>query len=318
MGYYGFLTTISRLENSEFELDEQFEEIINNHNESLEYVNKASQWIIEELKYLIEIKQESLINLFIHNTDIELILSYSPSVNVNSLEDVLALVKNENWIKDKDGIDYLDEESSIIVYKALEMIKNQRFESLCTNKLNLLKFDLTLLKEKLFFIIKTIQNENEKDVFIQFLDYLKEFQADSKGVSQVEGSNLFESFPKTVDWHPFHCDDLRDFYLYLESKYDTSETKSIFSAFWKFFEKEYLIDVMDKRIKQRYITWVNERFNFQGEQMIKNLQTNTESFDLQNFQKHLTIFENSKGLDFSFHDFRDGAIQGTKKRKNSK
>ena len=75
---------------------------------------------------------------------------------------------------------------------------------------------------------------------------------------------------------------------------------------------------MDKRIKQRYITWVNERFNFQGEQMIKKLQTNTESFDLQNFQKHLTIFENSKGLDFCFHDFRDGAIQGTKKRKISK
>ena len=294
MGYYGFLTTISHLENSEFELDEQFEEIINHQNESLEYVNKAYQWIIEELKYLIEIKKESLINLLINNTDMELILSYSPSVNVNSLEDVLAIVKQENWIEDKDGIGHLDEESSIIVYKALEMIKNQRFESLCTNKLNLLKFDLTLLKEKLFFIIKTIQNENEKDVFIQFLDYLKEFQTNSKGQYKVEVFNTSKSIPIKVDWSPF-SDEILKFYLFIESKFGT-KNKSDFSAYWECIkENDFISKKMESRIKQRYIEWINYRFGYDKENQITQLQTNLSIDFLDGLDEELCNYEIKNG-----------------------
>jgi hypothetical protein len=301
------LLEISSFEGQESDINDLFFNIIDSKNDSEQFDTKIYEWIYNELtlvneylKYATEIKKN--------------IINFSPSKFTisNSINNLLELINTKRDI-------FLEIETQNVTDRFLEELyvhivnhSNGRLIDFYENKIVKLKLNKSSLKKNLSVKIQTIENDKEKQVFLHFLDFLKEYN--SNPVSQIEVS----TFPKTVDWNPFHCDDLRDFYLYLESKYDTSETKSIFSAFWKFFENEYLIDVMDKRIKQRYITWVNERFNFQGEQMIKKLQTNIESFDLQNFQKHLTIFENSKGLDFSFHDFRDGAIQGTKKRKNSK
>jgi hypothetical protein len=43
-----------------------------------------------------------------------------------------------------------------------------------------------------------------------------------------------------------------------------------------------------------------------------------ENFNLEDFEKHLTAFEESKGLNFYFHDFRDGGINRPKKKPTSK
>jgi hypothetical protein len=56
----------------------------------------------------------------------------------------------------------------------------------------------------------------------------------------------------------------------------------------------------------------------QGDDKIVKLQTNLENFNLEDFEKHLTAFEESKGLNFYFHDFRDGGINRPKKKPTSK
>ena len=150
------------------------------------------------------------------------------------------------------------------------------------------------------------------------LEYLKkhieEFYFDSinDNTSKKETQKPIKTL---VNWHPFHNDDVRDFYIYLESKYNMNEGKITFSAFWKFFKQEGLIDLNEEnRIKQRYFSWINERYNYKGDEKMVKLQTNLDSFDMADFEKHYDEFEGSKGDDFRFDDFRDGTVKRTKKK----
>ena len=157
-------------------------------------------------------------------------------------------------------------------------------------------------------------NKNKKQ-FEDLKKHIEEFYFNS--ISDNTSKNETQNPIKTLDnWHPFHNDDVRDFYIYLESKYNMNEGKITFSAFWKFFKQEGLIDLNEEnRIKQRYFSWINERYNYKGDEKMVKLQTNLDSFDMADFEKHYDEFEGSKGDDFRFHDFRDRTIKITKKKR---
>jgi len=273
------------------------------------------QWLVDFFSFLEDLEK----GVFISNINFDL---ESWFYNLNESKPYISLFagNEKNLLTDKEYKIFMYYVSYCEIKDDLHK-DNQVLEEEIINEFYLVK--LPFLEPILSSVIRGIairlNNSNKyKKYFEDLKKHIEEFYLKriSNNSMEKETQNPKE---KLSNWHPFHNDDVRDFYFYLESKYNVNENKIIFSAFWKFFKQEGLIDLKEeKRILQAYFLWINERFNFQGEQMIKKLQTNTESFDLQNFQKHLTIFEYSKGLDFSFHDFRDGAIQGTKKRKNSK
>jgi hypothetical protein len=296
------LLKISSFEGQELDINDLFFNIIDSKNDSEQFDTKINEWIYNELTLVNEYSK--------YSTEIkENIINFSPSKYTisNSINNLFELIKT------KDDI-FLEIETQNVSDNFLEELyihivnhSNERLIDFYENKIVKLKLNISSLKMNLSVKIQTIENDKEKQVFLHFLDFLKEFNSESK--NQIN---------YTLSWHPFHSVDVRDFYFYLESKYDTSETKSIFSAFWKFFENEGLIDIKDKRTKQRYISWVNERYNFSEEEKIVNLQTNLNSFDLVDYEKHYDEFERSKGDGFRFHDFRDGQIKRDKKKRLKK
>lgn len=196
--------------------------------------------------------------------------------------------------------------------------KNSVLETEIINDFYLLK--LPILKPILSSIIRGIavslkKSNKYKKQFEDLKTHIEEFYFDS--ISDNTSKNETQNPIKTLDnWHPFHNDDVRDFYIYLESKYNMNDAKNIFSAFWKFFKQEGLIDLNEeKRIKQSYFRWINERYNFKDDKKIDLLQPNLESYDMADFEKHYDEFERSKGDDFRFDDFRDGTIKRTKKKR---
>lgn len=201
--------------------------------------------------------------------------------------------------------------------------ENEVLEEEIINDFYLVK--LPLLEPILSSVIKGIaiklNNSNKyKKHFQDLKTHIEEFYFESISDISIKKETK-NPIQKELNPHPFHNDDVRDFYLYLESKYpnEINKTKSVFSAFWKFFEREGLIDLNEKnRIMNNYIDWINKRFDFQGEELITKLQTNTESFPLSAYEKHYDEFEEIKGDGFRFHDFRDDAIQRTKKKPPTK
>ena len=310
MGFSNFLSAISILKSLEFKLDEQFNDLVKNSNDSSDYSEKSSQWIIDYLSYVDDLRKFASSNLVIPKRYVEMWLSSSPSIIVKSLDDICSLVDFESWKERIDGKSYLDEMTSCIVFTAVEILKNQRLESFYEEKLIQLEYDLYSIQQKLLVKTQIIENKEERVIFDNLIKYL-----DIQRPLTINESTY--TIPKELDSHPFHNDDVRDFYLYLESKYTIS--KSYHSAFYKFFKEEGLIDLKDeKRIRQSFFYWINERYNLQGDDKIVKLQTNLENFNLEDFEKHLTAFEESKGLNFYFHDFRDGGINRTKKKPSSK
>lgn len=297
-----FLSQFGKIRDIEMISKEQFEIISNSKIDSPKYALKLGEWLFNELTLLngykkihIKLKEEIKTNYFISAETL-------PFEDLETMGSWLIYIGFEN-------------EWEIIEDKLLCKLQNDflnfynvRLNHFYSEKINQLKINSAEIRKILFPKIQLIENEEDKLIFNDFFEYLNEFHS----------HHVIEKDVKKNDWHPFHNDDVRDFYFYLESKYDTTETKSIFSAFWKFFENEGLIDIKDKRIKQRYITWLNERFNFQDVQVIKKLQTNTASFDLADFEKHYLEFEASKGDDFRFYDFREEGISRTKKKPSSK
>jgi hypothetical protein len=197
--------------------------------------------------------------------------------------------------------------------------ENEILQEAIINDFYLVK--LPLLEPILSSVIKGISiklnnSNNHKKHFEDLKTHIEEFYFKGIGDKSTEKKNK-QTTPIIPDSHPFHNDDVRDFYLYLESKYTIS--KSYHSAFYKFFTKEGLIDLKEEnRIRQSFFNWINERYNLQGDDKIVKLQTNLENFNLEDFEKHLTAFEESKGLNFYFHDFRDGGINRPKKKPTSK
>ena len=179
---------------------------------------------------------------------------------------------------------------------------------------------LPILKPILPSVIKEIEvslnhSNNNKKHFEDLKTHIEKFYFKSMSDNSAEKETQ-QTTAKEPDWHPFHNDDVRDFYFYLESKYNMNEGKNIFSAFWKFFEREGLIDLNEKlRIRSSYFNWINIRYNFNGNKKIVDLQGNLKSYDLSDFEKHYVEFESSKGDGFRFHDFRDENIQRTKKKR---
>lgn len=299
---YLILLQISSFEGQESDINDLFFDIIDSKNDSEQFDTKIYEWIYNELtlvneyrKYATEIKKN--------------IINFSPSKYTisNSINNLLELINTKGDI-------FLEKETQNVTDRFLEELyiqivnhSNERLLDFYENKIVKLKLNTSIIKKKLSVKIQTFQNDKEKQVFLHFLDFLKEYN--SNPISQIEVS----TFPKTVDWHPFHNDKVRDFYLLLESK-NTLENKIIFSVYWKFFLKEGLIDSEDKTIKPNYFKWINERLNLKGEESITELQTNTQSYNLEAFEKYLEDFEVEHG--FRFHNFFiDGTLKRTNKEK---
>ena len=270
------------------------------------------QWLVDFFSFLEDLNNQ----VFISNKNIEL----------------------ERWfynlIDEKPYLyNYAGEEKEVLTEKEYEKFmiyvsyceikddlhkKNEVLEEDIINEFYLVK--LPLLEPILSFVIKGIAIRlNNSNKFTKHFEDLKkhieEFYIKSISDNSAEKETQ-NTMPKELDWHPFHNDDVRDFYFYLESKYNENENKIIFSAFWKFFKQEGLIDLNEeKRILKAYFLWINERYNFSVEEKIVNLQTNLNSFDITDFEKHYDEFERSKDDDFRFHDFRDGQIKRNKKKR---
>ncbi len=271
------------------------------------------QWLVDFFSYLEDLKN----GVFISNKNIELERwAYYLGESKPYLYDFAG---NEKEVLTEE------EYENFMLYVSYCKIKdnlhkeNEVLEEEIINDFYFVK--LPLLEPILSSVIKgiTIKLNNSNKYKKQFEDlktHIEEFYFKSMSDNSAE-KDTQQTTPKEVENHPFHSVEVRDFCFYLESKYasEIKETKSIFGAFWKFFVREGLIDINEKkRIAKNYTDWINERFDFQGENLITKLQTNTESFDLSAFEKHLEEFEDSKGINFYFHDFRDGAIQRTKKK----
>jgi hypothetical protein len=272
---------------------------------------KIIQWLNDFFSFLDDLKQ----GVFISNENLELeqwffwLGEIKPLIKEyeGDIRDLLTENEFENLILHTSYCKIKDD-----LYNENIVLKEE-----IINDFYLLK--LPNLKPILSSIIRGIgvslnhSNKNKKQ-FEDLMKHIEEFYFDS--ISNNTSKKETQTPIKTlVNWHPFHNDDVRDFYIYLESKYNMNDSKNIFSAFWEFFIQEGLIDLNEKkRIKQSYFSWINEKYNFKDDEKIDKLQTNLEGFDMADYEKHYDEFERSKGDDFRFHDFRDGTIKRTKKK----
>lgn len=329
-----FLSPLGKLKDLEIVSNEQFGIISSYPISTPENKLTLTDWIFNELTFINEVgKLKTKINKKIKvkhfvptevkykSLDNILVTEILPSLS--SLDDIYG------WIEDRDFEDEWDEISDPLLCKLLKdflNIYNVRVSEFYNKKLILLKINPSEIRRNLFPKIQLIEKKEDKVIFNEFFEYIKDFHPYRlpKQEVKIEESTHNESkskIPIELNCHPFHNNDVRDFHLYLESKYpnEINNTKSIFGAFWKFFEREGLIDSNEKkRIMKNYIDWINKRFDFQGDELITKLQTNTKSFPLSAFEKHYDKFEESKGDSFRFHDFRNENIQRTKKKRPSK
>jgi hypothetical protein len=307
MPKYSITTYLILLQTSSFKYQESdtnnlFFDIIDSKNDSEQFDTKIYEWIYNELtlvneyrKYATEIKEK--------------IINFSPLKYTisNSINNLLELINTKGDI-------FLEKETQNVTDRFLEELyiqivnhSNERLLDFYENKIVKLKLNTSIIKKKLSVKIQTFQNDKEKQVFIHFLDFLKEYN--SNPVSQIEVS----TFPKTVDWSPF-TEEVLKFYLYIESKFGTNN-KSDFSAYWECIKENELISKTTvSRIKQRYIDWINYRFGYDKENQITQLQTNLSADFLDGLDDELFQYEKKNGkLNRHTKD-----INNNRKRKNSK
>jgi hypothetical protein len=273
---------------------------------------KIIQWLNDFFSFLDDLKQ----GVYIFNKNIELerwfdYLNESKPYLYEYRDNIKELLTEEEYENYLLFVSY---------HKIKEDLyeKNSVLETEIINDFYFLK--LPILKPISSSIIRGIavrlkKLNKYKKQFEDLKKHIEEFYFDS--ISDNTSKNETQNpVIKLDNWHPFHNDDVRDFYIYLESKYNMNDSKNIFSAFWEFFIQEGLIDLNEKkRIKQSYFSWINEKYNFKDDEKIDKLQTNLEGFDMADFEKHYDEFERSKGDDFRFDDFRDGTIKRTKKKR---
>ena len=315
-----FLSILGTLKEYELDSDEKFSIITNLQVDNSEYNLKYSEWLYNELILFNEYKKVQVkLNNEINSNH------HLPSETL-PFESIDMIVEWLYFIGLEDEWDIIEDNILCKLNNDLSFRYEKRFNQFYSTKLNQLKINPTEIRRNLFPKIQLIEKKEDKVIFNEFFEYLKDFHPYPlpKQEVKIEESTHIESkskIPIELNCHPFHNNDVRDFHLYLESKYpnEINNTKSIFGAFWKFFEREGLIDSNEKkRIMKNYIDWINKRFDFQGDELITKLQTNTKSFPLSAFEKHYDKFEESKGDSFRFHDFRDENIQRTKKKGPSK
>jgi hypothetical protein len=274
------------------------------------------QWLVDFFSFLEDLKN----GVFIGNKNIELerwayyLGESKPYLYdfAGNEKEVLTEEEYENFML---YVSYCEIKGNL--HKDNEVLEEEIINDFYLVKLPLLEPILSSLIKGI--AIKSNNSNKYKKHFEDLKTHIEEFYFKIMIDNSIEKETQ-ETTPKEPDWHPFHNNDVRDFYLYIESKYpnEINKTKSIFGALWKFFVEEGLIDLNEKsRIMKSYIDWINKRFDFQGEESITKLQTNTEGFDLSAFEKHYIEFESSKGDGFRFHDFRDENIQRTKKKRLS-
>jgi len=275
------------------------------------------QWLVDFFSFLEDLKN----GVFIGNKNIELerwayyLGESKPYLYdfAGNEKEVLTEEEYENFML---YVSYCEIKGNL--HKDNEVLEEEIINDFYLVKLPSFKPILSsLIKE---IAIKLNNSNKYKKHFEDLKKYIEEFYFESISDISIKKETK-NPIQNELNPHPFHNDDVRDFHLYLESKYpnDIKETKSVFGAFWKFFVQEGLIDLNEKsRIMKNYIDWINKRFDFQDEELITKLQTNTESFPLSAFEKHYDEFEESKGDSFRFHDFRDKNIQRTKKKRPSK
>lgn len=294
MGYYNFLTSISNLESLEFQLDERFDNIVKESNESSDCSEKSSQWIIDYLCYVDDLRRFALSNLVIPKQYVEMWLSSSPAITVKSLNDICSLVDFNSWKKGIVGENYLDEMSSSIVFKAIEMLKSQRLERFYVEKLIQIKFDSFLLKQKLIVKTQIIENKEEKEIFDNLFKYL-ELQKpltknESNIQSQTESSDEINDEDIIVVNHPFQNLEIMNFFLHIE-KITSKKSKIFYSYFREFLiSKDMFSDANLNR--QNYYNWINKEKNLTGKTIVQyqhNLSSENDYF--KSFESELKFYE---------------------------
>lgn len=294
MGYYNFLTSISNLESLEIQLDERFDNIVKKSNESSDCSEKSSKWIIDYLCYVDDLRRFALSNLVIPKQYVEMWLSSSPAITVKSLNDICSLVDVNSWKKGIVGENYLDEMSSYIVFKAIEMLKSQRLERFYVEKLIQIKFDSFLLKQKLIVKTQIIENKEEKEIFDNLFKYL-ELQKpltknESNIQSQTESSDEINDEDIIVVNHPFQNMEILNFFLHIENK-TLIKNKISYSYLREFLmaNKMFLDSIMNR---ENYYRWINKILNLTDKRIINyqhNLSNQKQYFDT--FESELKYFE---------------------------
>ncbi len=284
-----FLFDFGCLKEIELVSDEQFSIINNLPIESPDYDLKLSEWLFNELRLISELKKlKEKINKSIQTKQ------YVPTeiLSLNSLDDVYFWIINVEYEGEWNEID-----DALLnkLFAAISYIYKQRLNQFYNEKLILLKINSANIQKLLYSKMLAIEKKGEKEILNDFIKYLKDFYADANigHHENIDGSFNNESnniLPKELDWSPF-SEDLLKFYLFLELKYGTN-SKSDFSAYWQCISDNELISKKTiGRIRQRFIDWINERFEFKNDSLITKLQTNLSADFLDGLDEEFFQYE---------------------------
>jgi hypothetical protein len=203
--------------------------------------------------------------------------------------------------------EYMGDEENVLTEKEYQIFK--QYISYCELKDDLNKkstdledeitYEFYLVKikslEPIFSALKkgiSIRLNNSDKYKKQFEDlkkHIEEFYLDVVNDNSTKKNQ--NPIPKALDWHPFDNDDIKDFYIFLETK-TTNKNKIFFSYVREFLESNNMLLLENKTTLDDYFKWINERNDFQGKDVVKHQHNLASSHPLQTkFAKDLEVYE---------------------------
>jgi hypothetical protein len=308
-----FLFPLGKLKDLEIVSEELHNSLTNYQNDKSDYELELTNWTYNEILLINGIRKlkEEIQNNIKTNYNVPNIIISQITSSSKTLDDVY------EWINE---IDYESEWNLIsdellcelfIVFTQLHQSQLMKFynDNLIVN----LKINSNLLRRKLFVKLKTIENQEDKLIFNEFFDYLKEFHSNNvfeehlekdesnKRESTFESNN--KSIKKTADekddentldkCYPFQNLEIMNFFRHIE-KTTSKKTKIFYS-----YLREFLIlkDMFsDSNLNsQNYYDWINKENNLTGKEKIKyqhNLSSQHDYF--KTFESELKHYEKNK------------------------
>jgi hypothetical protein len=319
-----FLHPLGKLKDLEIVSEELHNSLTNYQNDKCDYELELTNWTYNEIVLINgirKLKDEIQNNIKTNYNVPDKIISQITSSR-KTLDDVYEWIYEIDYESEWDLIS--DELLCELFIVFTQIHQSQLMKFYNDNLIVNLRINPNLLRRKLFVKLKNIDNQEDKLIFNEFFEYLKEFHSNNAveehtnpaieehfKKDESNKSELSKLIPQELDWHPFPTNEVRDFYLHIEKKHGTGN-KTIFGAYWKFLSDNGIIDNKARQVKKRFVEWINLRFAFLDKEKINTLQTNSSEKFRENLLNDLVDYEELNG---QFHNFLE---DGNKKRQRKK
>lgn len=296
-----FLSIIINIREAEAISDEKYLIVESNQCVDSQCEKVFSEWVFSELNVFNAYKKA------FKKLKKNLKSNYQPNRRVLSFP---SFEKMTNWlvfIGYGDEWDVIEDEVFCKLFEDISYKYNERLTQFYETKLNYLSINKSSINKYLYAKIPLI-DKTDKLVFTEFPQNLNE----SHPINIQDLNSSIQSINHIQS--PF-SEGLLDFYLFLENKFGTNN-KSDFSAYWKCLSDNELISIKtEKKVKQRFIDWINLRFNFEESEKITTLQTNLSEDFLDGLDEELFLYEQNlqKENKAKLHRFDDTFYKRLKK-----